>query len=43
MGFNGRDTFDTSLLTDFTLLTNISASPTNGQMNFVRELLLRQG
>jgi hypothetical protein len=40
LGWDGRDAYDTGVLTEFSLMTNITATPTNGVIRYVRELLL---
>ena len=40
-GVNGRDLYDTGQLTDFSILTDLAASPTgNSMVNYYRELLV---
>ena len=39
-GWDGRDAYDTGVLTEFSLLTNITATPTNATIRYIRELLL---
>lgn len=42
MGWDGRDVYDTALLTQFAVTLNISATPTSGKIRYIRQELQRR-